>query len=465
MKKTFYIGLLSICLFAQNVSANTSPVDIKIKIIDSNTADITLTYATPFQESTFSVLPSLKQDLSGIYSTYELISAKTIKGEVREFNDYQDGQSDAIVYTKPTDQFIKVTYRLDNGLQNNNVSLFRFPLFLGANYSKQANISIEYPTNFLLLAYPNSQHITATPGKIVTTKVSAPERISDYYEYDIFVLAQKKTGTYTTKKIGNNFTLTSSPKVSATATKLVKDIQVYAPKYKEILGASLPNRVVIVVTPIRYKLRQYEVEAVQISNNIVLMDQESFNSKTPDLFRKKVLIHELAHVAVGNAGLFRKEPYYARWFDEGLAVFFEQYISDTYLHKGMSAEKIRKSSLGYQKLTPIEANEEYKNYFDYSVSINNDKQNISNTYNHAGLIFYNLHLKNKNHIPNLLSNLRGTPTAGACSTCDSDNIVQILTTMTGLSKDDILYPYDKTLKDNMYGLYNDTTASKLFLID
>jgi len=240
---------------------------------------------------------------------------------------------------------------------------------------------------------------------------------------------------------------------------------VYVPKYKEILGVALPNRVAVVVAPIRNKPRQYEVEALQISNNIILIDEETFGSKTPDLFRKKVLIHELAHVAIGNAELFRREPYYARWFDEGLAVFFEQYISDNYLHKGLSAKKILKDSLGYQKLTPTEALEEYKNYFDYSVSISNSKQNISNTYNHAGLIFYNLHLKNTTYIPTLLSNLKGTPTAGSCSTCDSDNIVQMLTTMTGLSKDDILYPYDKKLKDSIYSVYTDPTASKLFLID
>lgn len=465
MKRLIYTTLWALCFVSIQASANNVPIEVNIKIISPSAADVTLTYPTPFQESTFSVLPSRKTDPTGIYSTFDLISAKNSKGETREFNDYQDGNSDAIVYTKPTDTAIKVTYRLDNGLQSNNISLFRFPLFLSGGYSRDANITVEYPNSFTLLAYPNSQHSSGIPAGKVSTKVSAPERISDFYEYDMFVMVHKKSGAYTTKKVGDNFTLTSSSKNSVVATKLIKDVQTYAPKYKQLLGTPLPKRVAIVVTPVKYKANQYEVEALQLSNNIVLLDTGMFDKNMTDLFRKKVLIHELAHVAMGNAELFRKEPYYARWFDEGLATFLEQYISDNYLHKGMSAKKIWKDSFGYQKMTPEEAVQEFRNYFDTGVIISNSKQDVSTTYKHAGLVFYNLHLKNKDTIPNLLNTLKGVSSGGSCEMCDTDNILQLITTSTGLSKDDIFYPYDKQLQDNINFGYTDPTASKLFLID
>lgn len=407
----------------------------------------------------------MNTDPSGIYSTYKLISVKNSKGEAREFADFQDGISDAIVYTKPTDTSIQVTYRLDNGLQNSNVSLFRFPLFLGLGYSKEANITVEYPSAFRLLAYPNSQNQSGTFGKIAKTSIKAPERLSGYYEYDIFVLVQKKNGSYTHKTIGNNFVVVAPNKVAPSAMKLVTEIQKYSPKYKEILGTALPKNTVVLVAPVKYKTRQYEVEAVQISDNIIIMDQDVFNKNTSDLFRKKVLVHELAHVAIGNAKLFRDEAYYARWFDEGLSVFFEQYISDMFLHKGLSKKKIIEDSLGYEKMTPDEAYKQFRNDFDYSVSMNGADKTIGNTYKHAGLIFYNLHIKNKTYIPQLLENLKTQITAGSCGTCDSETIVQILTNITGMNKDDILYPYDAMLTDRSSVVYTDPKVSKLFLID
>ncbi len=465
MKKVYKSIVVLLCAVAFPIYTEAAPVDVKIKVIDATKADVTITYDTPYKESTFNVLQSMNTDPSGIYSTYKLISAKTADGEVREFADFQDGSSDAIVYTKPTDTSIKVTYRLDNGLQNSNVALFRFPLFLGGNYSKEANITVEYPSTFRLLAYPNSQNQSSIPNKTVKTSVKVPDRISGYYEYDMFVLLQKKSGSYAYKTIGNNFALVASNKVTPAAMQIVTEVQKHSLKYKEVLGSALPKNMVVLVTPVRYKTRQYEVEAVQISNNIIIADQELFDKKIPDLYKKKVIIHELAHVAVGNAGLFRDEPYYARWFDEGLAVFFEEYISDNFLHKGMSTEKIIKDSLGYEKMTPGEAYMQFRNTFDYSVSMNGGDKTIAYTYKHAGLIFYNLHLKNKSYIPELLSTLKSMPSSGSCDTCDSDNIIQIITNITKLSKDDILYPYDKYLTDYASVVYTDPNVSKLFLID
>lgn len=445
-KKLLALSIFVLTLtVSAHVSAANGVIDVKIRVIDTRTADIQLTYPTPYQESIFNTLPSDFTDDTGLDGKYQLIGAYAGLGEKREFNDYTDGLSDSVVHTKPTDTSVTVTYRLTSALTDNSLALFRFPLALGANYPRMAKINITYPTTMMMLAYPNSESAVTIPKNIVTF-ITLPNATGDYFINDIYLLLSKKTGTYTTQTVGGKFLLAAPRTIVPAASRMISAIVPALGSYSTLLGGQLPPKIVVAVTPIRQLTKQYESAAVTLSKNIILFDKDHFGPKISDLLRKKIFAHELAHVVIGGMNLFRSEKYNARWLDEGLSVFVEEYISDNYFHKGLAPAIVKQQSDTYRKMAREELNSEYRNYFDYGFEINAAPQMIETTYIHAGLIFYNLFLQNKTWIPSLLQTLRGVTTAGNCGKCDTDNILQILKNSTNLSEKDIVYPYDDLLQ-------------------
>ncbi|MEN9604781.1 MAG: hypothetical protein RJB39_466 [Candidatus Parcubacteria bacterium] len=445
-KKLFFPSVL---LFVFSVSISTfaadGVIDVNIRVIDSRSADITLTYPTPYQESTFNTLPSKMVDATGLDGTYQLLSASNGLGEKRDFRDFTDGNGDSIVYSKPTDTSIIVTYRLTNALPNNDLSLFRFPLAMGANYPRMAKINITYPSTMNMLAYPNSENIVTIP-KMIQTTMALPNSTGDYFINDVYLLLNKKYGTYVNQTVGGRFLLAAPKNLVAPATRMITALTPALGSYQTLLGGKLPPKIVVAVSPIRRLTKQYESAAVTVSKNIVLFDTDHFNPKISELLRKKILAHELTHVVLGGMNLFKSEKYNARWLDEGLSVFMEQYISDNYLYKGLTPAIIKQQSDTYRKPTKEELNEEYKDFFDFGFSVNQTPHMIERTYSHAGLIFYNLYLQNKTWIPTLLQMLTGLRTGGNCDKCDTDNILYYIKYYTKLEEDEVIYPYDKEVQ-------------------
>jgi hypothetical protein len=210
----------------------------------------------------------------------------------------------------------------------------------------------------------------------------------------------------------------------------------------------LPNEIATVIVPIKGQTDYYEPSGLSLQPNIILIDPEDLSFSVGPNDPTKTIIHELGHLALTAKRIFSGQLYYARWLDEGIAVFGEEYATDNYIIKTEKDRQIDTVLSSIKKMTPGELKAEYAVPFDYNFLINNKIQPISRTYAHAGLIMYNLYLRDSTIISRMLEALTNKSGNITCKDCDTNTTLNIIQNLSGLQKDEIVYPYKSATLSN-----------------
>ena len=443
--KTRYLIAITLLCAMSNLSVvhADSSYDVVVHVTDATSAEVKITYPVSSGISTISALSS-KRDGPILDGHRELISANAQDGSVRTITN-DTPTTDAQITVQPGDQKITLTYRLTNVLKSTDVSLFNFLLFLGTTYPTTAHVKIVSPTGFEVLSYstgPNSQ--VAVDGSI-SVDINADQSSTLLSAKGLTFLVYPKSSSYYVKKKVGDFTIIGSQNKVDQVSPVVGEMTYVRGMFSKLFGATLPNNIDLVIVPIRGQNSYYEAAGISLSPNIILVDPDDLLFNVGPNDPAKTIIHELGHLALANKNIFSNQLYYARWLDEGLAVFGEEYATDNYIIKTDKDRQIDTVLSSIKKMTLDELKTEYTVSFDYNFSANTKAQPINRTYAHAGLVMYNLYLQDATIIPRLLNTLKNNSGNITCKDCDTNTALNIIQNLSGLQRDEIIYPFKNSL--------------------
>ncbi len=440
----YAIVAISICTISYSSTAHAdSAYDVTVKIIDAATAEIRLTYPVTAGTSAISALSSKKEGVL-LDGHRELISANAQDGTLRTISN-DTATTDAQISLLPGDKNITLTYRLSNVLGGTDISLFNFLLFLGATYPTTAHVRISFPTGFEVLSYSAGTNTEVASDGTIRMDIDADRSSALLSAKNLNLLVYPKPSSgYIKKKVGD-FTIIGSRNKVDQVSPIVSGMTYARGMFEKLFGASLPRDIDLVIVPIRGQTSYYEPAGLSLGPNIILIDPEDLLFNVGPNDPAKTIIHELGHLAVSNKKIFSGQMYYARWLDEGLAVFGEEYATDNYIirtEKDRQADTVLSS---IKKMTLEELKAEYAVPFDYHFSIDTTAQPVKRTYAHAGLIMYDLYLRDATLIPRSLDALKSNQGNVTCKMCDTDTALAVLQNLSGLQKEEILYPFKNSL--------------------
>ncbi|MEI6553229.1 MAG: hypothetical protein WCO09_01550 [bacterium] len=429
-------------LFALSFKISFAQISATVNISDTSSMELRVVYPVN-NNSNVSVLSS-SNGKSTLEEFRTLKSAYGSDGTSRQINSDNPG-SDAKIIVDKNDTYVGALYKIDNALKDGNVGVFGFPLIIKTVDAKNFTLKINSSDSLDVLSYPGT--LNSKSLNTIETKIQFRDAGSGYSIANLLILVYKKDGSYVKKDIGPFSVVAPKSRIDRAYSDVV-EISSSNKVYQEIFGLSLPTRVNIVAVSLKnISLASYDAEGLTLSPNIVFINTDSFAYYVPTLVSRKVLVHELAHATINAKAFFNYNTYNATWLNEGLATFAEQYITDSYLSKESNNDNKQQHTNvhSYEKLSRDNLKSEYKLPFDFNFRINNKVQTIDKTYSHSGLIFYNLFLTNRNIIPNLISYIRSSESQPSCSDCDTNKIINKISSLSGLSREDIIYPFKNKL--------------------
>ncbi len=434
-----------------------SGYDVDFRVIDAHNAEIKITYQV-FPGTTVITALSSKKGGSMLDGHRDLVAASAQDGSPRTITN-NTLTTDSQIAVQSGDQKITLTYKLTNTFSTDEVSLFNFLLFFGIEYPTTAHIKISAPVGYEILSHSGNTNAVISSGDSITTDIKSDQSASFLSAKNLNVLVYPKSNSSYYRKDTGNFTLVGAINKINEVRSTLEKISFALEMFQKILGVSLPDKISIVVTSIKEDAQVYELSGRALPPNIILIDPDELNfSKGPN-DAEKIILHELGHLALANKGIFSHQLHNARWFDEGIAVFSEQYATDNYLIKNEDSRQSDTVLSRFKKMTLQELSSEYKLPFDYNFAINSKSQSIDHTYAHAGLIMYNLYLRDATLIPKILDSLQSAQSNLTCQNCDTNTVIGIIQNVSGLQKDEIIYPFKNNLSSG------NTTISRLTVQD
>lgn len=451
MKAEQYLTKIRYLIFAIMLGLSWGPAvvradgeyDVNFRVIDARNAEIKITYPVPPGAAVITALSTKK--VGSIMDGYrDLTSANAQDGSPRTIKN-NTLTTDSQIVVQPGDQKITLTYNLTNTLNSDNVSLFNFLLFFGTEYPQKSNIKISAPSGFDILAHSKGVNTQKANDGSIVMDMQSDQSPSTLLAKNFRVLVYpKSTSSYYSKSVGR-FTVTADKTKLSQISSVLDKISFAPDMFQKILGAALPDKINIVVTSIKGQTAYYEPAGIFLEPNIILIDPSDLFFDVGPNDPQKTIVHELGHMAVANKGIFSNQLYYSRWLDEGIAVFSEQYATDNYILKNDQDRQIDTVLSGIKKMTIDELKSAYEFPFDYNFSINSSVQPIARTYSHAGLIMYNLYLRDPSIISNILDALKSESGNVTCKDCDTNTALDVIKGLSGLSKEEIIYPYKNNL--------------------
>ncbi len=319
------------------------------------------------------------------------------------------------------------------------------PTFVGFDFAplvglKDTTLNITYP---LSLEFIGSKPESSTRDKV---SVHYPESQSAGIVEINFI--QKNLPEGYRKVEEGRFVIVGTEDEIANLRKVVAPLSFLPELYTDTLGKFDLDKIWIFSANFAGKGNfLHDAGAFMRSDNIILMDKSVFtNSLMTTLEMQKTIIHELTHSIV-QRNTFHGEEKYTPWFDEGIAVFVENYAADKYLvgkdywiaenEQGQPAVFLD-YSFRFTRDQLIQRYKEGNFYYDVP---KNDKV-VNDFYYHAGLVFYNFFLKTDGDLKSFVARLATLYSSGAnCNTCDTNRILKIMEEMSGMTREQILFPY------------------------
>lgn len=441
MKKLFLsLGIFLLAASAVYAASSSSKSIIAtVDVLDVNKATLSITYKSP-SKSNISVLPTKKFGLL-LDSGRTLVRAYGSDNTPRDIKEVEG--KDAVVSVKKNDKEVTVVYELSNLFAHDTVSMFNFPVILGSAFPRSASVSVTSSNPAIDIFYYSHVGMGQSLGQV---SFISNKKSSELYLENLTVIAYREDQfSGFLKQDLQGFSILSAKnktdRISEVFSKVYQGIQ----SLEAIFGISRPQKIAIVSVPFKNLVTNgfYEASGIALSSDLIIVDSGSYGNFSNMLDMQKILAHELAHLFVDKSGIIMGDIANLKWLNEGLAVFGEQYLSDNFLNNAVNPIDLAKSSQDYKKLSKAELLAAYNSNFDFDFSINNQSQPISRTYKHAGMIFYNLYLKSNGSIKKILSSLKKTIAKPSCVSCDRQAVLKVISKTSGLSNDDIIYPYKK----------------------
>ncbi len=231
--------------------------------------------------------------------------------------------------------------------------------------------------------------------------------------------------------------------------KLVKGLDALPDAFRKILGTFGLDHVYIIVASFSGKGNfGTELGALKRSNDLIIFDTGNFVNGGDDVTLRETVVHELTHSVV-SLNAYRTEEKFAPWFDEGMSVFMQhqvgrEYLNDTdyYVAPGEDGKlEVFQNLFQHFSLKAVRAR--YEKPFVFEEPTSGDAA-INDFYTHAGLVFEHFYAVAGGQGMHALLDKMGR--LGTCSTdeaplCDTDRILAVMSGISGLSKDQLLFPY------------------------
>lgn len=380
-------------------------------------------------------VPSSTGQRNSIAGNRRIVRITNDKGEDLSYKDIPDDT--ALVDIKDGDSDLNITYTTPYLLKNSPFKLVRFPNFYNDGYPSKNTTIFSYPAGYKVLSLgSNSKRAESlSSNPIILNDESSIKKYPDMKMLSVFVVLDPLINGYVLERVGNISVVGNSTFVKR-VVKDIKEIQNIRDIFMDSTGLKLPDDILIAITDTNDGGLLYDNSALMIQPNIILIDYSILSYDDSDI--KKVIVHELAHIAMSESRIFSDSDYNAQWFKEGLAVFSEQYFTDNYLNKTGLEMDIDIARSGYGKFTLDDLKLQNTKPFDYD--FNGIQQPVSDSYSHAGAVMYALFLKDNSIFPKLFSSLINTTPDTSCDVCDTDKILNIIKKITRMNEEDILFP-------------------------
>lgn len=351
-------------------------------------------------------------------------------------------------------------------LSENITPVFDGPIALYEFWSIDNTVSplpittIHYPHSWsLLLNWPNAS--TTAPGLVT---FDSPIQYSPLRP----IITLFRTGhTGSIEQVGR-YTVSGSDADVAKIRAALALMDGIPALMQSTIGITPPDSIYIIADDLtKVDSVGYEAEALAANPNVIIFNDRLTADKTAQEIAE-ILSHELTHLAMFKLNLFQGNPYPIRWLNEGIAVYFgtmahRQIFSD-------ASSRVLNEELGRtHAASPSRASALYEDSFDFAFD-GSRKLGTGASYDHAGLVFGRLgDVSGSKGFSALFAGLQG---AKLTYNSDADNklILDTMQRITGLTKDQLLYPGKS--EGNIAGIVsrisyadNDTDADATIVVD
>lgn len=435
----FILTVISGILCAPHSSHADQMISAELKVIDTDHAEFEITYPVINIDLPFPVISSQK-DGPLFVGHRNLDWAKGQDGTRRIISSSTDSSYD-ILNAKEGDISYTLHYSLTNEFNENDLSFFSFIVLTGGIWPTDVRFDISWPDGYEL--YSDSDFTKAPTTKNTKRFIARGSGDPTYVTVQpFFVLLHKKGGSHTIEKY-KNYSYTSTGISKERISGAIDQISFLPEMFKKIFGVQNPTDIKIITANLAGANSAYQAEGIALPPDTILFDssvsdQNLFGMNGAEA--TSLLIHEISHLTT-TASIFGGRGYRAPWLDEGMAVFSQEYAGDTYFKPSASGTDSVYNHLASLKPSYSELDSMYSIPFDLNFATDTTAQPITKTYSHAGLIMYNLYMKDKSFFPKLFAQLKNTSSDRTCDTCDSDKALLAIRQISGMQTPDILTPY------------------------
>lgn len=229
---------------------------------------------------------------------------------------------------------------------------------------------------------------------------------------------------------------------SAADVQLMKQALALMPSPETFLPATLgitaPDQVYIIVDDLtKVDSVGFEAEALAANPNIIIYNSRFTKNKTPEEVAETIS-HELAHLAMFKAKLFKGGYDYMRWLDEGVAVAYQDAA-----HKRIFTDprkRVVSEELGRtHSASPLDAEALYEDRFDFAFD-GSRALGLAASYQHAGLMFARLgDVAGAKGFSGLFTGLQGANLTYD-SNLDKNLVLATMQRASGLTEKQLSYP-------------------------
>ncbi|GEM_PF-5976517 len=317
-------------------------------------------------------------------------------------------------------------------LHYNIMPAFKYPVAIyefwvaDGGYRLNPTVAISYPPGWKVLTmWPPEAEINANTISI--------KDLSKYEELRPIIVVFDTQGPGVVETVGK-YTISGTSENVEKLKKALAKIDFVDDFMNEEVGIKPPEKVVIISDNLTQAGEVgYDTEAIAAAPNVIIFNNQFVKKKSTEEVAV-ILSHELMHLAIGSQSLFRGFSYFAPWFDEGMAVFFETQVHNkiyTDADKKILVEELNR----VHAVSPAEAAVLYEQNFDFLFD-GNRMLGTSASYMHAGLVFDRFYDRAGNAgFKKLFSNLKGYNPGGVRGL-----ILSSLGGISGLKEAELLYP-------------------------
>ena len=209
--------------------------------------------------------------------------------------------------------------------------------------------------------------------------------------------------------------------------------------FKNVGGFGTLDSVVIYSGDLSKAKIGYEAAALAAKPNLILYNKDTLANQTRQQI-ETVLVHEMTHLAEIKLGLFHGATYIAPWFKEGLAVFMENQARP-YIYTDAAGQALDDLTGETHMFNRTALKQRESMSFDYLFD-GLPMAPVWDSYSLSGAVVANFFKKAAvTGMKKLYTALKDKNSSQIAQLNDSEAILNAMQTITGLTRDETLFPY------------------------